>query len=562
MTRRFANVRPGRRFRAPLRRDRRARTSATCSPSDPGRGERLTRRGRRPLPRLLEEPRHRRDAPAPRRSSPSEPGCASASTRCSAASTINVTENRAVLHVALRMPRGHVARRRRRATWCRRCTRCSTAWPTFADRRPVGRVEGPHRQADPQRRQHRHRRLRPGPGDGLRGAAPLQRPRHDLPLRLERRRHRLRRGDARPRPGGDAVHRLLEDVHDARDDDQRAHARASGRCDGSAATSARSRSTSSRCRPTPPRSRSSASTPPTCSASGTGSAAATRWTRRSASRRCSRSAPSASREMLAGFHAMDEHFRDGAVRAEPARRSWGCSPVWYRDFFGAQTLGVMPYEQYLKRFPAYLQQLTMESNGKHVTLDGRHVDYDTGPIVWGEPGTNGQHSFYQLIHQGTTLIPCDFIGFAPDAQPARRPPRPAARRTSSPRPRRSRSARPRTRCGPRARPSRLVPHRTFEGNRPTNVILAERLTPRDARHARRALRAQRVHAGRRSGTSTRSTSGASSSGSSSRSASSPSSRARRSRRSATTASTNDPHPALPPAQVIRLLLAMASAEPS
>ncbi len=117
------------------------------------------------------------------------------------------------------------------------------------------------------------------------------------------------------------------------------------------------------------------------------------------------------RAMLAGFHSMDEHFRYGAVRAQSAGPD-GALGVWYTDFFGAQTVAVLPYEQYLKRFPAYLQQLTMESNGKHVTLDGARVDYDTGPIYWGEPGTNGQHSFYQLIHQGTRLIPCDFIAFA------------------------------------------------------------------------------------------------------------------------------------------------------
>src|SRR5262249_31377054 len=116
------------------------------------------------------------------------------------------------------------------------------------------------------------------------------------------------------------------------------------------------------------------------------------------------------RAMLAGFHAMDEHFRSAPLdRNLPVLH--GLLSVWYRDFFGAQTLGVMPYDQYLKRFPAYLQQLTMESNGKRVTLDGTAVDYDTGPIVWGEPGTNGQHSFYQLIHQGTTVVPCDFIAF-------------------------------------------------------------------------------------------------------------------------------------------------------
>ena len=120
--------------------------------------------------------------------------------------------------------------------------------------------------------------------------------------------------------------------------------------------------------------------------------------------------------MLAGFHAMDEHFRTA-----PFERNlpvlMGLLAIWYTNFFGAQTVAVLPYEQYLKRFPAYLQQLTMESNGKHVTLDGDAVDYETGPIYWGEPGTNGQHSFYQLIHQGTRLIPCDFIGFGETLNP-------------------------------------------------------------------------------------------------------------------------------------------------
>ena len=123
------------------------------------------------------------------------------------------------------------------------------------------------------------------------------------------------------------------------------------------------------------------------------------------------------RSMLDGFHQVDEHFR-----STPFERNlpvlMGLLAVWYNDFFGAQTVAVLPYEQYLKRFPAYLQQLTMESNGKHVTLEGTPVDYDTGPIYWGEPGTNGQHSFYQLIHQGTRLIPCDFIGFAKAAESA------------------------------------------------------------------------------------------------------------------------------------------------
>jgi glucose-6-phosphate isomerase len=181
------------------------------------------------------------------------------------------------------------------------------------------------------------------------------------------------------------------------------------------------------------------------------------------------------RAMLAGFHAMDEHFR-----TTPFDRNLpvllGLLTVWYRDFFGAQTLGVMPYEQYLKRFPAYLQQLTMESNGKHVRLDGAVVDHDTGPIVWGEPGTNGQHSFYQLIHQGTTLVPCDFIAFHRTLNPLGRHHDLLLANVLA---QAEALAFGKTADQVRAEgtPERLVPHRTFEGNRPTSVILAERLTP-------------------------------------------------------------------------------------
>ena len=181
------------------------------------------------------------------------------------------------------------------------------------------------------------------------------------------------------------------------------------------------------------------------------------------------------REMLHGFRQMDEHFRTAPFdRNLPVLL--GLLAVWYNDFFGAQTVAVLPYEQYLKRFPAYLQQLTMESNGKHVTLDGIEVDYATGPIYWGEPGTNGQHSFYQLIHQGTRLIPCDFIAFTQTLNPLGRhhdmllanvfaqtealafgktPEQVKAEGTAD----------------------WLVPHRVFEGNRPSNTILADRLTP-------------------------------------------------------------------------------------
>jgi glucose-6-phosphate isomerase len=180
-------------------------------------------------------------------------------------------------------------------------------------------------------------------------------------------------------------------------------------------------------------------------------------------------------ELLSGFHAMDEHFRETPPAAN-LPMLMGLLSVWYGDFFGAQTCGVFPYDQYLHRFPAYLQQLTMESNGKHVTLDGARVDYDTGAIFWGEPGTNGQHSFYQLIHQGTRLIPCDFIGFMRSNNPlgehhdllisnvfaqsealafGKTPEQVRAEGTSE----------------------EVVPHRVMEGNRPSNTILAERLDP-------------------------------------------------------------------------------------
>jgi glucose-6-phosphate isomerase len=179
--------------------------------------------------------------------------------------------------------------------------------------------------------------------------------------------------------------------------------------------------------------------------------------------------------MLAGFHAMDEHFR-----TVPFEKNlpvlMGLLAVWNNDFLGAQTVAVLPYEQYLKRFPAYLQQLTMESNGKHVTLDGKKVNYQTGPVYWGEPGTNGQHSFYQLIHQGTRLIPCDFIAFGHSLTPLgqhhdillanvfAQAEALAFGKTAE-------------EVKAEGTPDWLVPHRVFEGNRPSNVILADRLTP-------------------------------------------------------------------------------------
>jgi glucose-6-phosphate isomerase len=185
--------------------------------------------------------------------------------------------------------------------------------------------------------------------------------------------------------------------------------------------------------------------------------------------------PEAFQQMLGGFHEMDEHFRSAPfARNLPVVKA--LLGIWYNDFFGAQTLAVLPYEQYLKRFPAYLQQLTMESNGKHVTLDGARVEVDTGPIYWGEPGTNGQHSFYQLIHQGTRLVPVDFIAFGQTLNPlgnhhdllvanvfaqaeALAFGKTVAEVTAE------------------GTPPALAPHRAFEGNRPTNVMLLDRLTP-------------------------------------------------------------------------------------
>src|SRR5881296_1320416 len=181
------------------------------------------------------------------------------------------------------------------------------------------------------------------------------------------------------------------------------------------------------------------------------------------------------RAMLDGFHQMDEHFR-----TTPFERNLpvllGLLAVWYSDFFGAQTVAVLPYEQYLKRFPAYLQQLTMESNGKHVALDGAEVKGQTGPIYWGEPGTNGQHSFYQLIHQGTKLIPCDFIAFAQTLNPLGRHHDLLLANVFA---QAEALAFGKTAAELKAEgtPDWLVPHRVFAGNRPSNTILAERLTP-------------------------------------------------------------------------------------
>jgi glucose-6-phosphate isomerase len=179
--------------------------------------------------------------------------------------------------------------------------------------------------------------------------------------------------------------------------------------------------------------------------------------------------------MLSGLHQMDEHFRTAPFE-QNLPVLMGLLAVWYNDFFDAATVAVLPYEQYLKRFPAYLQQLTMESNGKHVTLEGKRVAYETGPIYWGEPGTNGQHSFYQLIHQGTRLIPCDFIAFSEPLNPLGRHHDMLMANVCAQAEALAFGKTP-EQVEAEGTPEWLVPHRVFEGNRPSNTILAERLTP-------------------------------------------------------------------------------------
>ena len=181
------------------------------------------------------------------------------------------------------------------------------------------------------------------------------------------------------------------------------------------------------------------------------------------------------RAMLDGFHEIDEHFRT-APFGKNLPVLMGLLSIWNNNFLGANTVAVLPYEQYLKRFPAYLQQLTMESNGKHVTLDGKKVDYQTCPIYWGEPGTNGQHSFYQLIHQGTRLIPCDFIAFAHALAPLGRHHDMLLANVFAQAEALAFGKTP-AQVKAEGTPDWLVPHRVFEGNRPSNVVLAERLTP-------------------------------------------------------------------------------------
>ena len=327
---------------------------------------------------------------------------------------INVTENRAVLHVALRAPKGasivvdgenvvpdvHAV---------------LDKMSDFSNRVRSGAWKG-----------HTGKRIRNVVNIGIGGSdlGPVMayealrhysRPRADVPLRLERRRHRLRRGDPRSRSGRDAVHHLVEDLHHAGDDDQRPDrarlvAGGAGRRRRAVAKHFVAVSTNAE--------KVSEFGIDTANMFGFWDWVGGRYSMDSAIGLSTMLAigPEGFRSMLAGFHEMDEHFRTAPFEQNlPVLMA--LLSLWYNDFFGAQTVAVLPYEQYLKRFPAYLQQLTMESLGKHVGLDGARVEVETGPIYWGEPGTNGQHSFYQLIHQGTRLVPVDFIAFGQTLNP-------------------------------------------------------------------------------------------------------------------------------------------------
>jgi glucose-6-phosphate isomerase len=376
---------------------------------------------------------------------------------------INNTEDRAVLHTALRRPPsdegklivdGQDVVKDVRETLDRMYA--------FADKVRSGEWKGVTGKRDRDRGQHRHRRLRPGPRHGVRGAEAVRRRRHQGPLHLEHRPERPAPRRPGPRPRDHAVHRRVEDLHHARDPDQRPHgprlaARAARRppAPSTAPTSRRPRpspSTSSPSRPTWTRSPSSASTRPTRSASGTGSAAVTPSTPPSASAR-HRFGPARFEEFLAGFHAVDQHFAETPFEKN-VPLLMGMLNVWYRQLLqGRLATPCCRTRSTCTASPAYLQQLTMESNGKSVRWDGTPVTTETGEIFWGEPGTNGQHAFYQLIHQGTQLIPADFIAFANTPHPTKDGDQDVHElflATSSPRPRRWRSARPPTRCAPRA----------------------------------------------------------------------------------------------------------------
>ena len=380
----------------------------------------------------------------------------------------------------------------------------------FSEPRPQRRLEGPHRQAHPQRHQHRHRRLRPRPGDGLRGAAgttATARMTFRFVSNVDGTDFAEATRDLDPAETLFIVSsktfttlETMTNAHSARD-----WSLAGPRRRREGRGQALRRRLDQRRRRWP----SSASTPPTCSGSGTGSAGATRWTRRSASRRCSPSARSNFRAMLDGFHQMDEHFRTA-----PFERNlpvlMGLLAVWYTDFFGAadrRRAAVRAIPEALPGLSAAVDD-GEQRQARHARRDARST-YETGPIYWGEPGTNGQHSFYQLIHQGTRLIPCDFIALRPAAQPAR----PAPRHAAGERLRPDRGAGLRQDAASRSRPRA---RRTGSCRTASSRATARRTrsSPSGSRRKRSASSSPSTSTASSprapSGTSTRSTSGASS----------------------------------------------------
>ena len=405
---------------------------------------------------------------------------------------INISEDRAVLHVALRAPSDEQLMADG-ADVVPAVHEVLDRMAGFAERVRSRRVDRAHREADTRRRQHRHRRLRPGPEDGVRGVAPTS-----------------------PSP---ASLRTSSSNADATD-----FLEATDGLDPESTLFVISSKTF-----TTIETMTNARTAREWSVNGLGSDDAVAKHFVAVSTNADEVAkfgidtanmfefwdwvggrysydsaiglslmvsigPDHFRDMLAGFHTIDEHFRTAPIEAERADAARSAR-VWYRNFLGAQSTAVLPYSQHFRLFPAYLQQLEMESNGKSVDREGRRLTWDSGPVLWGQPGTNGQHAYHQLLHQGTVLVPCDFIAFSEpnhdlgdhhDLLMAN-----CFAQTEA-------LAFGKTPDEVRAEgvPEFQVPHRTFEGNRPTTTILAPRLTPQRARPTRRALRAPRVHRGR------------------------------------------------------------------
>jgi glucose-6-phosphate isomerase len=390
---------------------------------------------------------------------------------------INVTEDRAVLHVALRAP-ADVSIEVDGEDVVPGVHEVLDRMSAFAERIRSGEWKGAHRQADQERRQHRHRRLGPRPGDGVRGAQGLLAARPDVPLRLQRGRRGHLRGDAGPGPAetlfviSSKTFTTVETITNATSaknwllgelgGDESAVAKHFVAVSTNATEVAKFGID-------------------TDNMFGFWDWVGGRYSYDSAIGLSLMIAigPDGFREMLAGFRTVDEHFRNTPL-AQNVPALLGLLGVWYGSFFDAQTHAVLPYSHYLSKFSAYLQQLDMESNGKSVQRDGQPVGWQTGPIVWGTPGTNGQHAYYQLIHQGTKIIPADFIGFAEPVIPAADP-RGAhhdmltANFLAQTEALAFGKTKEQVEAEGTAAP--IVPHRVFKGNHPTTTIIAPKLTP-------------------------------------------------------------------------------------